>query len=373
MSPKEILENAIRGDSNVEFLIALEGDRLVIRIPVDSIEQHPTLSAIRGEAPDIALLTASMASSGNTSVYTPCLYAELSAGEVVYYVADGHQRVQAAKDNGITHLVCQVITRWLNDTDAFRECVNIQAARFEMTDSDVFSILKTSVMSVAEVAKHTGRKESTLQKMKNVCIHKVLTDLIKAEVMSTNVASNLIIKCNKSQPKINALLNSLQDIYAEKLTEANHWRDKLGPNPKDKKLKEKTQVASYFKNFDWKKYEDAVDKDGNTKFVNARIVLDLTADEIPSTESLVVGDTASAWEKEIPIVMTTPEHDKLPLEHLESFLLSLPLIQKNFETIIARRKAAIVKSDLPLFSGNPVVTIDAPAAPKKQVPDMTTN
>ena len=288
------LENAIKSDTTISPLILLEGQRYVIRIDVDLLRTHPTLTSIRGKTPEIDLLRASMANTGGTSVYTPCLYAEVSDEGVFYYIADGHQRVQAAKDNGQKYLVCQVITRWHTVDQAFRECINIQSARFEMSDQDVFSILKLNNLTVAEVATQTGRKETTLQKMKNVCDHALLTKLIDKGVITTNVASNIVVKCNKNGLKINAFLNSLQDEFNAKEKEADHWRNKLGPNPKGK-LKEKTDVKTYFKGFDWKSWEDAVDGDGKVKTEGGRATLDLSgAGSKASADSLVVGDTASS-------------------------------------------------------------------------------
>ncbi len=385
------LNQRIMADTRIEIQADLGDDRIIAKIAVDLIWNHPLLSKIRGKSPEIERLQMSMQKTGDTAVYPILLYASETNEGVAepntttqqspesdlllsYYIADGHQRLRAARNNGNTHIVAQIITRWNNAEDAFHECVQLQYARFEMRDIDLFSILREGRLTDQELLGLTGKSESTITRMRKVCGHKLLTELIDQHCLTTNVAARLIDKCNKNEEKIKSLLDTLAAKRVSYQREADHWANKFaveGSRPKNKKLAAMDQLATYFEREDWTHWEDVLDTKDRDSIDPASGCLNLKADAAVAKASIRVDDRGTLWEDEIAIYFDGGQkHNDMTIENLQAFRDQLPTIGTQLDAIIRRRKKLEAVKEIPIPSSNPTVPIAPPEPPASQSTEM---
>lgn len=371
--------NRIVSDPKLEVIADLKDGRIIVRIAVECIEKHPMLSKIRGKSPEIDRLQASMQKTGNTAVYPVLLYASELDGEghdsefLHYFIADGHQRVQAALNNGNEQLVAQIITRWTTAEDAFNECVSIQYARFEMKDIDLFSVLREGKLTDQELIATTGKSESTITRMRKVCHYPTVVDLIDKECLTTNSAAGLLDACNKNDGKIQALLRTLETRRDAYQKEADYWANKFkveGRRPKNRKLADMENLKTYFAKEDLDQWKDVLNsKDPNA--IDASGCLAIPTDVTAAKASIRVDDRGTLWEDEVAIYFDGGQkHDDMTLENLTSFRKSLPMIGEQLDAIIKRRRKLEASNAIPMPSASPTIDIKAPAAPKPQSTEM---
>ena len=127
----------------IKYLASASGNRHFVDVPIDAIQTHPLFVKIRGEDPqDLSLLRSSMKEMGGP-LYMPAIYIELDEGKLAIFVADGHQRFSSAKANGDASIACTYVDRWDNPELAFQEIVGVQWGRYEPTEADIVSILRS--------------------------------------------------------------------------------------------------------------------------------------------------------------------------------------------------------------------------------------
>lgn len=371
MAEQSIMDR-IKADNRVEYVCPLDSDRHVLRVPVKLIEEHPKLNKVRGKSPEeVDLLTKSMARTGNTSIYPVCLFVEVGPEEVLkYFVADGHQRLRAALANKLETLTCLTITRWRTAEDALNESVQLQYARYEPQDRDLLSLAK--VLSVKELADFTGKSESTVGRFAAVAQHEWFWPPIEDGVLGYSSAARLLKACNKSLDKLAALETSVTEKYAWAKGQARKWKDKLSQKKRDwdRKSREKTKVASYFKGFRWSDWVALLEADdGIVKGEDGKFRLKLNAEK-PRGVAVRIGDEAD-WTKQIAVFnFFEAPVAAVTVEDIDEVLEEMPYIRENLLAIRARKLREEGQTEHPQPTRNPAITPITPPEPEPQQPKM---
>jgi hypothetical protein len=358
----------IKADKRVEYICPLDGDRHVLKVPVNLIEEHNKLTKVRGASPqEVDLLTKSMARTGNTSIYPVCLHVEGGPADVLkYFVADGHQRLRAARANGLDSLTCLYIGRWRTAEDALQESVQLQYARYEPQDRDLLSLAK--LMSVKELADFTGKSETTLNRFAAVAEHEWFWPPIEDAMLGYSSAARLLKACNKNPDKLAALENTIKEKHEWAKAQAKKWKDKLSQRKRDwdKRSRDKTKVATYFKGFKWSDWVALLEADdGIVKGEDGRLHLRLDAEK-PKGVAVRIGDEAD-WEKQIAVYnFFEAPVAAVTVEDIDEFLVEMPFVEQMLQAIRARKLREEGRIEHPLPTRNPAIMPATPPEPEPQ-------
>jgi ParB-like chromosome segregation protein Spo0J len=374
------ISEQIASDTRVQIRVDLGGGRLVAKLGIDvlAVEKDENgnglLGNIRSKAPDTARLLESVKDTG--VIFDQILvYAEFNAeqGKIIYYVADGHQRLIVAKKNGDKFVYVQIVTTWTSREMAYKAAISKQYARFEMTDKDLFGIMKQKKLTVAELVKITGKSEATLTRMNKICEHVTLVDAVVEGAIAMHVAAKLIDECKENPRRLTAFLNSFEDEYTEAKKQALHYenRYKVEGRPKKRDLQDLAKVSHYFKGFNSEKWMGAInDVKADAPFdPNQRLEID--NQKAVAKAEIEIGDATSLWDDQIPIYFRGGQkHKDMTLKNLKQFRDSLQMIRNNMEVIIERREKLEVQAAVPMPSANPITEFQAPEKPEEQSTDM---
>jgi len=359
----------VKKDERVTYITDFPGDRHLLQVPVAELEVHPELSEIRDKAPkDISLLSASMQTTGKDSIYPACLYVALADDRLHYFIADGHQRVRAARDSGFEEITCQWISRWRTPADAMRDCVSLGFARFKMSDADVMSTLSTGVLSNNDVARLTGMKESKVVRLAKVARQEWLKDLVAEDVLGYSVASRLLDACGKNADKVYALKNKLLSVYAERKRSADHWADRIKSAQGRKKFsaaeRRKASVKAWFRGENWDGWATALAVDP-VRDSDGQFTLDVGGGK--RTNNVDIGES-SAWEDRIAVTGFFGEKvEDIAPEDFDLILDNWSSIREKIEAVRNRVRHVEAAKKFPISSDNPQTDLRTEVKLQEQV------
>ena len=355
-----------------EHLVSLGDGRHLFRMPIAAVEEHEDFLRLRGKAVEkIDLLQASVRRTG-TSVYPPCVYAERDAEGVIHvYIADGHQRVRAEKQNGTQRLVVQYVSRWKNLTDAFAEAIDLNFARYEVSEDDLISILQTKKLTVAEVASHSGSSETTVRDYAKIADHKWACDLLKAKALGRVKLGKLIDACNNNSRKLEALSNALTEKFERAKADAEEVKARIKGDKKrnfNRKFIERADVAFYFRDEPWDAWVQALKEDPVPVEVrDGKRFLKVEGGGGKAAAPFV--GNSKDWEQEVAIYdFGGRKLDDILTEDLVNMRNQWDEIGGYLDVIIQRRRQAEAREDNPLPASGRVQARPSEAPPTEQVP-----
>ena len=374
--PEKIpISEAVRGDPRVEFIGSFDEDRHLIRLPIEAIEHHEDLSRIRGDDPEsVDILAKSMQRCGGAPLYSPLLFIQLLVSGVLrFFVADGHQRLRAARQNGDTHIICVWVSRWKTATDAVEACISANFARWEMGENDVFSIISTGKISNKEIQVLTGFSESKINRLEIIAEHPKLVPLVKEKLLGATVAVKLVKACNKNPDKLNALVNTLTEKATYAKRDAEVWRNRIRSDRRrkyDASAKAKADPKSYFKDLDWASWEFGLEgDDAVVAGDDGQLRLNVDKEVSERLDAARVGDS-DEWRKSYAIFgLFEREHDRVHPEDLRSVLDDWDDIRLKLEAIYANRMKKQI-GDPVIPTTNPVHEVEPPESPTQQDAEM---
>jgi hypothetical protein len=353
-----ILAALREGRQGVKYIAEIGGDRHVIEVPIDLIERHDDLVKIRAKDPsDLSLLRDSMKKTDGP-VYMPCVFIEQEpGGGLRVFVADGHQRVQSAKENGDERIVVQYMARWDSVKAAMEGAVSLQYARYEATEADVVSLLRSGKLLQAQVARLTGYDESKVSRLAKVAGPEVewLYKAVQKSVIGLGMAGKLVDACKDNRDKLAALKTTFSRKYAAAEREAKFWENKIKSSNKkwDQKTKDKARLAAYFRDTDWSAWADALGDDEGIEAQDGVLVLKIDGEGRRVAKSGVrIGDVTE-WQKEFAVY---------------------GLFGKRIEEVdpsdYLRRVLEAIRDSRPVPAKNPEVSVQPPEPPAEQKPRM---
>ena len=248
---KSIIEVLKNGGGGVDYLAEIPGDRHLLEVPVDCIEIHPDFAnALRGKDPaDRTLLEASQRETQGP-IYPPCVYIELDETSTVHiYMVDGHQRLAAAKANDQVMITVQWVSRWLTTEDAQRDAVDLQYARYEMTEDDVAALIRSGKITQAEIAKKTGYGESKVSRIAKVIAHQWLWTMYRDKAIGLSHAVQLIEASSGNVDKLKSLRDAMTSAYVDALQIVKATRAEMAAAPNKKWRKEtrdRAKIETHF-------------------------------------------------------------------------------------------------------------------------------
>jgi hypothetical protein len=374
MTDNLMIIESIKKDSDVTYIAEIDGDRHLIKVPLGILQEHDKISKIRHDSPDnVDLLQNSMKQTGGTSVYTPCVYVELKEGKPVFWIADGHQRVKAAKANGDKTIVVQYVSRWQNVTDAMRDTMGLQWARYDVSDDDIISIIQTGKLTNKEISVGTGKSEAVVSRLAKLAGHAWLQQMVKDRVLGYNNAAMLIDAAGSNSAKLSALQLSLTEKYDEAKEQATRWSNRIKTDRRawDSKAKAKAKIATYFKDVDWKQWKFVLESEDPVQDTDGSYHLDFGADSSVTGKGVWIGDIKD-WEKEIAVHgFFGSKIDELNTEDIVDVLENWDDIRLKIEAIRDRRLHAEAAKSHPIPSSNPIEDISSPEPPEDQDVEMS--
>ena len=374
--PNEVpIIETVRGDPRVEFIGSVDEDRHLVRLPIETVEHHEDLSRIRGDDPEsVDILAKSMKRSGGAPLYSPLLFIQLLVSGVLrFFVADGHQRLRAARQNGDTHIICVWVSRWQTAKDAMEECISANFARWEMGENDVFSIISTGKISNKEIQVLTGFSESKIGRLEIIAEHPKLVPLVKEKLLGATVAVKLVKACNRNPDKLNALVNTLIEKATRAKRKAEHWRNLIRNDRRrkyDKSARAKADPKSYFKDIDWASWEFGLEgDDAVVTGKDGQLRLKLEQEVSERLDAARVGDS-DEWRKSYAIFgLFERDHDRVHPEDLRAVLDDWDAIRLKLEAIYENRMKKQV-GDPAIPTTNPVSEVEPPDSPTQQDAEM---
>ncbi len=363
-----IVEMLRKNPQGIHYIAEISGDRHILDVPIDLIQKHPALTKIRGKDPsDLSLLRDSMKKTEGP-VYMPCVYIEkLATSSLAVYIADGHQRWQSAKENGDERITVQYMGRWDSVKTALEGAVSVQFARYETTEQDVVSLLRSGELLQAQIARMTGYDESRVSRLAKVASPEVefLYKAVQKGVIGLGMAGKLVDSCKENRDKLAALRNTFTRKYNEAEAQAKFWDNRIKSSKKkwDKKTKDKARIATYFRDTDWSAWVDVLEDDDGIENQGGQLVLRIDgAVRRVGKSGVRIGDV-SEWAKEYALYgLFGKRIEEVDPKDLDEVLEDWDYLRKVLEAI---------RHGKPVPAKNPVVEPQPPQPPATQQPPMT--
>ncbi len=355
-----------------EYLVSLDTDRHLFRVPIAAVEEHEDFQRLRGQAVEkIDLLQASMRRTG-TSLYPVCIYAERDAARAIHlYLVDGHQRLRAEKQNGSQRLVVQYVARWQNLTDAFAEAIDLNFARYEVGEDDLISILQTGKLTVAEVAIHSGFGETTVRDYAKIAGYKWACDILQAKVLGRVKLGKLVDACNNNSRKLEALSNTLTEKLEQARGDAEEVKARIKGDKKrnyNRKFTDRADIAFYFRNEPWDAWVQALKEDPVPVEVrDGKRFLKVEGGGGKAASPFV--GSSKDWEREVAIYdFAGRKIEDILTEDFEEIRNHWDEIGGYIDAIIQQRRQAEAREDNPLPASGRVQARPSEAPIPEQVP-----
>jgi plasmid maintenance system antidote protein VapI len=367
LSTQPIVDLLKKNPQGIRYIAEISGDRHILDVPIDLIEKHPALVTIRGKDPsDLSLLRDSMKKTAGP-VYMPCVYIEKLTSNLAIYVGDGHQRLQSAKENGDERITVQYMAAWENVKAALEGAVSVQYARYETTEQDVVSLIRSGELLQAQIARLTGYDESRVSRLAKVASPEVayLYTAVRQGVIGLGMAGRLVDACGENRDKMTALQNTFTGRYDEAEQKAKFWDNKIKSSKKkwDKKTKDKARIATYFRDIDWSVWADALEDDDGIENKDGQLMLSIDgAGSRIAKSGIRIGD-ASEWSKEYALYgLFGKKIEEVDPKDLDEVLDDWDYVRTILEAI---------RDSRPVPAKNPVIEPQRPEPPAQQQPPMT--
>lgn len=371
---KRLLEQ-LQGDARVRVLAELTGGRVVIEIPVGLIEAHADLRKLRGgDDLDTKLLAESVKKTGQDTLYPISLLAQKGADdELQYFCGDGAQRLKALKANAVEVTAAQVILRWRDERDAMEDCLAANVVRYEWSDADIYSVIRSGKLSTTKLKDVTGFSESTIERYETVAPHEWLTEMVDAKCMGYSKAHKYVAACDKNPQKLEALRNTLCDLFQQATRSAEHYKNeekRSGLAPKDRKKK---SVDFWFKSFknELGQLQMALDDDdGIEKDLAGKLRVKIDPNESGKQLGAYIG-LDDEWKKTLALAnFFERDADDVPLASYELVLDRWDAIRQSVEWHRDRLLEKQFREKRPLPSmAEQVAEPEESAPPVKQAPN----
>jgi hypothetical protein len=363
-----IVELLRKNPQGIRYIAEISGDRHILDVPIDLIQRHPALVTIRGKDPsDLSLLRDSMRKTAGP-VYLPCVFVEQTAtNSLAIYIGDGHQRLQSAKENGDERITVQYMARWDSVKAALEGAVSVQFARYETTEQDVVSLIRSGELLQAQIARLTGYDESRVSRLAKIAGAEVeyLYLAVQRGVLGLGMAGKLVDATKENRDKLTALKNTFALKYQEAEVKAKFWENRIKSSKKkwDKKTKDKARIATYFKDTDWSAWVDALEDDEGIENKGGQLVLRIDgAVRRVGTSGVRIGDV-SEWSKEYALYgLFGKKIEEVDPKDLDEVLDDWDYLRTVLEAI---------RDGRPVPAKNPVVEPQPPEPPAPQQPPMT--
>ena len=367
----------IQSDSRVKFIASISGGRHLIDVPVDLLKVHGEISKIRHQSPEnVDLLRDSIKKTGDTPVYTPCVYVERDNEQLLhYFITDGRQRYRAMKEAGIERVVVQWIDRWSTAKLAMEDAMSLQWARYAMSENDCISILSTGLFTVKQVADRSPYSESTVLRLQKVADNPWVQPIIKDGVLGYAQFGKFVDACGGNIEKLNALRSTLETKYTDARGRAMYWKNKIDANPRkkwDTRSKARARVATYFKKTPWNEWEDLL-KSTDAVVMDADSQVRLNLESIGSTGKMApvrLGDE-DEWESEIAVYnFFGKKAEEILPEDFDEILKNWDLLRRRIEVHRNRIMGKQLKEENPMPTKNPEEPETVRPRSSKQRPKM---
>lgn len=333
-------------------ILAKLADRWIIEVidPGKNLETDPMFVGGRSGNPDITQLTKS---TKETVYYAPLTYVELIDGVAHMFVVDGHQRRQAALNNGAKVLIVHWMLNWTTKQQALDAGTSANSIRHELTDADILSIFRAGSYGLNRMQEITSVSDTQLRRLERISRHPELDVVVKKKLVTVGLLSSCLEKCQKDfdrEKKFVAFVVEKVEAATAAADKAQQHINRRRGQKVDPVLKKNANASTHMRGIDWDAVKMALEKDDQPE--------KLTVPE--GTESKIIGIRVGddlEWLSRIAIYGTGQLHSEASVEDLEMLVKSWPGIAKKLAAIIKRKKA---ESQPPLPSDNP-------AAPEREI------
>lgn len=355
--------NDLKKDHELVHVGSLGDDRELFRVPITRINTEEPFKSLRAKDPTDEKFKVIGRSVGERGIfYPPLVFAAETKSGIELQLVDGHQRLRAAKDRGDTELIVCIGTAWSSVTEAFRDGVSAQFARYAMQEGDVLSIAMTDQLTTNELVNLTGYSESKVRQLKTVADHRELAAIVQENLVAASRMSALIKACEDNPEKLRLLGNTfrLKADFARK--EAKRWATKLKAerNKKwDRTARRKASADHYFASENWDAWTESLG-DSNLaaqiKEESGITVLDLGG---KSKLAIRIGDDEEWAERFAIYGFAEKKHDEVDIESLGQLIDDFPEFENRVKAIYARlvrqQTDARLNVEAPLPQRNPQV------------------
>jgi hypothetical protein len=261
----------------------------------------------------------------------------------------------------------QYVARWDSVKAALERAVSVQFDRYETTEQDVVSLIRSGELLQAQIARLTGYDESRFSRLAKVASPEVeyLYKAVQKGVIGLRMAGKLVDACTENRDKLIALRNTFTRKYQEAEGKAKFWYNKIKSSKKkwDKKTKDKARIVRYFRDADWSAWVDVLQDDEGIENKGGQLVLRIDgAVRRVGTSGVRIGDV-SEWSKEYALYGLFGKK----IEEVDPKDLDEVLGDWNY----LRRVLEAIRDGRPVPAKNPVVEPRPPEPPAPQQPPMT--
>jgi hypothetical protein len=259
------------------------------------------------------------------------------------------------------------MARWDSVKTALEGTVSVQFARYETTEQDVVSLIRCGELLQAQIARLTGYDEGRVSRLACVAGPEVayLYQAVQKNVIGLGMAGKLVTACNENRDKLTALKNTFSRKYQEAQSQAKFWENKIKSSRKrwDKKTKDKSRIASYFRDTDWSTWVDALEDDEGIEDKGGQLVLRLDAAGSRVAKSGIrIGDVAE-WSKEYALYgLFGKRIEEVDAKDLDEVLGDWDYLWSVLEAI---------RDGRPVPARNPLIEPQPPEPPVPQQPPMS--
>jgi hypothetical protein len=238
------IQEVVQQVSGAVLLADLGNGRYMLRVPTDKVMIDPAVSTVvRKVAPDLEVLQNSIARLGPEPINAICVLSQPKNGKFV--IGDGEQRYRSLVALKAETCVVQLIESWRTAEDAVAATIQLNSARYNLTDADLLNALAKSTLSVQTFADYTGLSRSSIERLKLICDKVWLTEAALNGYIGYGQAADLVRACEDDAGRLSALQNSFTKAFQEDGRKVMLWRERFKLERGKKWKSEVRQFASY--------------------------------------------------------------------------------------------------------------------------------
>ena len=361
----------IKGTPGVEFLHTIDANRHLFRVATNVIQVHEKLRATRLSDPENVDLLAESCRKTSGPLYPLLVFFERQAdGELVPFVADGHQRLRVARQQGFETVLAIWVSTWQSLPDAYESGISTNWARYAVGERDLYAILAAKVLPTAEVVRLTGLSKSTVDRLELIAAQDWMVPHVGDHGLNTTTAYKLLAATAKNPEKLEALRTSFLEFAEASQKKAGTWAAKIQAERHKRWAKQdraKAKPGHYFRSKDWTVWLEALeDEDGIVVGTDGRRRLRFSDAPIEKFDKARVGD-AEEWRERYAVQgLFGKKHSEVAIDDLQEIVDQLPFVEQQLRAILEHRTAA-ERPFLPATS-NPLVAGPETTSPVQQNP-----
>ena len=216
---------------------------------------------------------------------------------------------------------------WKNEVDAMEHGLDLNQSRYNMTDSDIFSMIRSRKISDDRIKMMAGFEDAKFRRYKLVADHGWMADLVSEECFGYSKAASLLQACDKNPQRIAALKTELTKLkkQADAGVESYKLKAKTGNVGLDAKKKQK--LSTWFTSFKGQ-IEDIKDKVKSDSVEEVNGVYQVIDDEGVTKLVATIGEDFE-WEDQLALFnFFERKADDVPLESYDEVIDNWPNILK---------------------------------------------